>query len=61
MFKIERIRRIKEILRDCRQIEVSALSSLLNVSDATIRNDLEELEKEGFCFRIGRPLNRTIP
>lgn len=52
MFKIERIRRIKEILRDCRQIEVSALSSLLNVSDATIRNDLEELEKEGFLTRF---------
>jgi len=52
MFKIERIRRIKEILRDCRQIEVTALSSLLDVSDATIRNDLEELEREGFLTRF---------
>lgn len=52
MFKVERIRRIKEILRDCHQIEVSALSSLLNVSDATIRNDLEELEHEGFLTRF---------
>lgn len=61
MFKIERIRRIKEILRDCHQIEVSALSSLLNVSDATIRNDLEELEREGFLTRFhgGATINAT--
>lgn len=52
MFKVERIRRIKEILKDCRQIEVSALSNILNVSDATIRNDLEELEQEGFLTRF---------
>lgn len=52
MFKIERIRRIKEILKDCGQIDVSSLSSLLNVSDATIRNDLEELEQEGFLTRF---------
>lgn len=52
MFKVERIRRIREILKDCRQIEVSALSSILNVTDATIRNDLEELEQEGFLTRF---------
>ncbi|MDD3401894.1 MAG: DeoR/GlpR family DNA-binding transcription regulator [Hespellia sp.] len=52
MFKVERIRRIKEILRDCHQIEVSVLSNLLNVSDATIRNDLEELEQDGFLTRF---------
>lgn len=52
MFKVERIKRIKEILKDCQQIEVSALSNLLNVSDATIRNDLEELEQEGFLTRF---------
>lgn len=59
MFKIERHRHIKEILKDCRQIEVSALSNLLNVSDATIRNDLEELEQEGFLTRFhgGATLN----
>lgn len=52
MFKIERIRRIKEILKDCGEIDVSSLSGLLNVSDATIRNDLEELEQEGFLTRF---------
>lgn len=61
MFKIERIRRIKEILKDCGQIDVSSLSSLLNVSDATIRNDLEELEKEGFLTRFhgGATINQV--
>ncbi len=61
MFKIERIRQIKEILKDCGQIDVSSLSSLLNVSDATIRNDLEELEKEGFLTRFhgGATINTT--
>lgn len=62
MFKVERIRRIKEILRDCHQIEVSSLSSLLNVSDATIRNDLEELEREGFLTRFhgGATINAPV-
>lgn len=62
MFKIERHRRIKEILKDCHQIEVSTLSNLLNVSDATIRNDLEELEKDGFLTRFhgGATLNDNI-
>lgn len=59
MFKVERHRRIKEILKDCRQIEVSSLSNLLNVTEATIRKDLEELEREGFLTRFhgGATLN----
>ena len=52
MLKIERIKRIKDILKDSNQVEVSTLSNLLNVSDATIRNDLEELEQEGFLTRF---------
>ena len=61
MLKIERIKRIKKILEDCNQIEVSALSSLLNVTDATIRNDLEELEKQGFLTRFhgGATINKA--
>lgn len=59
MFKVERIRKIKEILSDCKQIDVATLRSLLNVTDATIRNDFEELEKEGFLTRFhgGATLN----
>ena len=52
MFKVERIRRIKEILSECYQIDVATLSNLLGVSDATIRNDFEELEQEGFLTRF---------
>ena len=52
MFKIERLKKIREIVFDRKQVEVTTLSQLLNVSDATIRNDLEELEKEGFLERF---------
>jgi DeoR/GlpR family transcriptional regulator of sugar metabolism len=59
MFKAERKRRIKEIIFDRKQVEVATLSTLLNVSDATIRNDFEELEQEGFITRYhgGATLN----
>lgn len=59
MFKVERMRRIREILFDRKQIDVTTLSKLLHVSDATIRNDLEELEQEGYLTRYhgGATLN----
>lgn len=59
LFKAERHRRIKEILKDCRQIEVSSLSNLLDVTEVTIRKDFEELEREGFLTRFhgGATLN----
>lgn len=51
MFKAERIQRIKEIIFERKQIDVATLSSLLNVTEVTIRNDLEQLEKNGFLTR----------
>jgi DeoR/GlpR family transcriptional regulator of sugar metabolism len=51
MFKAERIQRIKEIIFERKQIDVATLSSLLNVTEVTIRNDLEQLEKSGFLTR----------
>jgi len=51
MSKIERKRRIKDIILERRQIDVTTISKLLSVSDATIRNDFEELEKEGYLTR----------
>ncbi len=59
MFKAERKRRIKEIIFDRKQIDVATLSKLLNVTEATIRNDFEELEQEGFITRYhgGATLN----
>ncbi len=62
MFKVERKRRIKEIIFDRKQIDVATLSKLLNVTEATIRNDFEELEQEGFITRYhgGATLNSVI-
>ncbi len=59
MFKIERKRKIKELILDRKQIDVDTISGLLNVSGATIRNDFAELEKEGFIIRYhgGATLN----
>jgi len=51
MFKVARLAKIKEIILDRGQIDVNTLSSLLNVSDVTIRSDLEELEKDKFIQR----------
>ncbi len=51
MFAIERIRIIKNYISTNHQAEVSTLSSMLNVSEVTIRRDLEKLEEEGFLTR----------
>lgn len=51
MFAPERIRIIKGILFDKKHINVSDLSSMLNVSEVTIRRDLEKLETENFLTR----------
>lgn len=51
MFAPERIRIIKSILHDKKHINVSDLSTMLNVSEVTIRRDLEKLENEGFLTR----------
>lgn len=51
MFKAERLQKIKELLFDRKQINVSTLSSLLDVSEVTIRSDLEQLESEGFLTK----------
>jgi Transcriptional regulators of sugar metabolism len=52
MYKPGRIKRIKELLREQRQMEVTALSNQLGVSLVTVRTDLEELEREGFLTRF---------
>jgi len=61
MFAIERIRIIKNYITNNQQAEVSSLSSMLNVSEVTIRRDLEKLEEEGFLTRThgGAILNKA--
>ncbi|POR04680.1 hypothetical protein AU468_02920 [Alkalispirochaeta sphaeroplastigenens] len=51
MFALERLRIIKEYLLNHRQAEVSTLSTLLAVSEVTVRRDLVKLEEEGFLTR----------
>ncbi|MDF2614038.1 MAG: transcriptional regulator, DeoR family [Clostridia bacterium] len=65
LFAIERIKIIKNYLNQNEKVEVSKLSDMLNVSEVTIRKDLEKLETEGFLTRIHggavlRPKNSAV-
>ena len=62
MFKVSRQAKIKEIILDRNQVDVQTLSSLLNVSSVTIRNDLEALEEQGVVIRThgGAILNDAL-
>ena len=62
MFKAARLTKIKEVILDRGQVDVNTLSSLLNVSDVTVRSDLEQLEKEKFIHRThgGAVLNEDF-
>lgn len=51
MFAIERVRIIKNHLIRENKVSVAKLSELLNVTEVTIRRDLEKLEREGFLHR----------
>ncbi|MBN2625470.1 MAG: DeoR/GlpR transcriptional regulator [Spirochaetales bacterium] len=63
MYAIERIRIIKQYLEEHGQVQVQALSSLLDVSEVTVRRDLERLEAEGWLTRThgGAIINRPDP
>ncbi len=58
----ERKLRIQKIIRAQGVVRVTKLSSLLNVSQITIRRDLEQLEEEGFLERThgGALLNQRL-
>jgi DeoR family fructose operon transcriptional repressor len=63
MFAIERIMVIKKYLKEHNQADVQSLSSLLGVSEVTIRRDLVKLEKDGFLTRThgGAVVNQDEP
>ena len=48
MFAVERIKKIKEVLLEYKHVDINTLCSLLSVSIATVRRDLDKLEEEGF-------------
>lgn len=52
MFAIERTGRILEIIQEEETVSVGALAQELFVSEATIRRDLESLEKRGLIRRV---------
>ena len=52
MFAEIRLEKIRELLKQTKSIEISALVKLFSVSEATIRRDLEKLEQENYLYRI---------
>ncbi len=63
MYAKERKRIIKKFLAENGKVSVGSLSELLEVSEVTIRRDLEMLEDEGFLQRThgGAIINETEP
>lgn len=51
MFAIERMRIIKNYLMEKNKVSVNELSKMLDVSEVTIRRDLEKLEDQGVLIR----------
>lgn len=62
MFGIERLEKIKEILLKEKSINVSELSELFNVTEMTIRRDLDKLQETGFIIKThgGALLNQNM-
>jgi len=61
MFAAQRLEKIKELLLEKKQIDVVTLSSILDVSEVTVRRDLEKLEEQGFLTKThgGAILNES--
>lgn len=51
IFAEQRQEKIMELLREYNKVDVSSLTTVLSVSEATIRRDLEKLEKAGVLHR----------
>jgi len=51
MFPAERLNKIKEMLLEKKQLDVTTLSKKLHVTEVTVRRDLEKLENENFLIR----------
>jgi DeoR family fructose operon transcriptional repressor len=62
MFAIQRLESILELLNEKGIVQVNELVKLLNVSDVTIRKDLNKLQKDGLITKThgGAILNKDI-
>lgn len=60
MFGAQRLQKIREIILDLEIVDVTSLSQKLDVSEVTIRRDLDKLEKEGYITKTygGAVLNK---
>ncbi|EBP2921123.1 DeoR family transcriptional regulator, partial [Salmonella enterica] len=58
----DRIQAIKKMVANDKKVTVSNLSSIFQVTEETIRRDLEKLEDEGFLTRTygGAVLNSAV-
>lgn len=52
MLAAQRVEKIKKIMVKYKKIDVATLSDTLQVSDVTVRKDLEKLEEQGFLKKI---------
>ncbi len=62
MFAIQRLESILELLNEKGIVQVNELVKLLNVSDVTIRKDLNKLQKDGLITKThgGAILNKEL-
>ncbi|KJS50567.1 DeoR/GlpR family DNA-binding transcription regulator [Desulfosporosinus sp. BICA1-9] len=62
MFGAARLKKIKDIIYEKKQVNVSTLSSMLSVTEVTIRSDIKKLELEGFIIKThgGATLNEKL-
>lgn len=62
MFAAQRMQKIREIILEAEAVDIPTLSQKLDVSEVTIRRDLDKLEKEGFIKKTygGAVLNRDF-
>lgn len=51
LFAAQRIKIIKDFMIQNESVDIATLTGMLDVSDVTVRKDLEKLEREGFLFR----------
>ncbi|MBC2579437.1 DeoR/GlpR transcriptional regulator [Clostridium sp. DJ247] len=51
MFSEERQQKISELLKEKSSLKVSALAEIFNISESTIRRDLQEMEQKGLLTR----------
>lgn len=52
MFAAQRIELIKDFLIKNKTVDISTLASILNVSNVTVRKDLDKLEQDKFLLKI---------